>query len=609
MLKNYLNVSFRNLSGHKGFSIINIMGLAVGMACCILILLWVQEELSYDRFHRNANDLYWLVEELQWTDGKTELYGVAPAKLAPALKKEFPEILETARFLPGRRLLVSGNTKKFYEERIAMADPSFLMMFTFPLTRGDTKTALLNPNAILLTEKMARKYFGREDPMGKYLVLAGSEVFQVTGVLEDIPANSHLQLDFLVPFFPGRQIGIPDSEVKLYYTYIQLHPKTSLQEINRKIKNCFEKIAYTPVPVKLSLQPLTRIHLYSQFNLDMKGHGSITNVIIFSIIAGLVLLLACINFMNLATALYSKRTKEVSLRKVLGAKRREIVKQLYGEALFMSFIAGFAAVILTEIFLPLFNEVSGKKLTLDFTGNIYISLGLLGILLLTSLISGSYPAWVLSAFQPALGLKGTLSLARSTRLRRILVVTQFSISILLLVSTVVVFRQLHFMRNNKPGFDKEHVVVVPIKDNLRQKLGPLKNELKSSPGITNLTAISQLPTNITRQTDHLDWPGKNKDEFILMNLIGVDYSTLETFGFEIIAGRFFSETFPGDQTGCFVVNEAAVKALRMEKPVGKPFQVWSTKGKIIGVIKDFHFRSLHHAIAPLIMRIQPDWAN
>lgn len=609
MFNNYLKVSYRSISRHKGYSFINVMGLAVGMTCCILILLWIQEELSFDRFHQNSGNLYRLVEELKWSDGRTEFYGVAPAPLAPALKEEFPEIAEATRFLPGRRVLVSSQTKKFYGQKIAQADSAFLMMFTFPLIQGDPRTALLDPASILLTEEIAEKYFGRKNPMGKNLEIENNGIYQVKGILKNIPANSHLQFDFLIPFNPDRRIGIPESEVMLYYTYILLEPESSLRQVNLKIKDSFKKFAFSPIPVKLSLQPLKRIHLYSRFDVDMEGHGNITHIIIFSMIAGLVLLLACINFINLSTAQYSRRAKEVSLRKVVGAKRIDIIKQFYGEALMMSFLAAISAVLLSELFLPIFNEVSGKELTMNFTDNIYLGIGLLGITLITGVVSGHYPAWVLSAFQPANGLKGQLNLSRSSRSRRILVVIQFSISTTLLLSTIIVSRQADYMRNKRVGFDKEQVVYIPIRDSFRQNLASLKSELKAYPGIESLTTVSELPTHIVRTTDALDWPGKRPEENILMNLMSVDDSSLDTFRFEISEGRFFSDTFPADPTESFVVNEAAVQAMGLVKPVGKPFQVWGTKGKIIGVIKNFHFRSMHHAIGPLIMRIQSDWSN
>ena len=610
MIQNYPKTAFRNIKKHKGYSFINIAGLAVGMACCILILLWVQDELSFDRFHENQENLYRIVEELRFTDGHIEYYAVSPRSFAPRLVQDYPEIRNIARFLPGLKVLVQSGGTFFYETNIALADPAFLTMMTFPLSQGESDQALSDPHAVVLSESMAQKYFGEEEPLGQTLIIDG-ESFRITGVMEDIPANSHIQFDLLVPYTDERRLGYPMSQNILYYTYVQLDPNVNVEEVNEKIRDCGGRYApNAPAEIILSLQSITRIHLHSHFDWDLPGHGDITYIILFSMIAGFVLLIACINFMNLATARSGKRIREVGMRKVLGAFRGEIIRQFYNEAFFMTLLSLCIALLLVMVALPLFNHITEKTLSLNFVSNWRIFIGIITITALTALIAGSYPAIILSGFQPIKVLKGQLRSGTSgAAFRRTLVIVQFSLSVILIICTLAVLQQIKYMQNRKLGYDKSHVVYLPLDNGVKENVSILKDALSQHAGISAVTAISELPTQIERATDYMHWNGKREDENVLMRFVGVDFHALDVFRFKLTAGRFLSPEFSRDSTEAYLINRTAAKVMRMEEPVGQKFSVWRREGTIVGVIEDFHFMSMHQKIEPLILRFMPGWSN
>jgi len=610
MFKNYFIVAFRHIKRYRGYSLINITGLTTGLACSILILLWVQDELSFDRFHHKTEGLYRLVEKLQYADGTVQYYGVTADGLAQWLQNEFPEIVNSTRFFPGKRILISSGEKRFYEETVAMVDPSFLEMFTFPLLNCNQASVLSDPNSIVLTSRVAQKYFGQTDPIGKILTFEDGEEYQITGVLVNIPGNSHLKFDFLVPVVPDRRIGISDSQVKLPYSYILLDDKAILNEINLKIRDIFPKFAYTPVPVKISLQPLIQIHLYSHFDWDLPGHGDIIFVRIFIVIAVFVLLIACINFMNLATSRSAKRSKEVGVRKVLGGSRSDLVKQFYSESFLLCCIAMTIGLIIVQLFLPSFNNLTAKELSMNFKDNWQIFVGIMGMIFIATLIAGSYPALFLSSFRPAQVLYGTvLKRSSAVSFRKLMVIFQFAISICLIVSSFIMSQQFNYLRKRELGFEKEHIIYLTVPKNLNRNLDTVKEELVRHSENIAITVVSELPLQLERATDHLNWPGKIEDNNILMRIFRVDYSTQDVFQFRMTQGRFFSLNHSTDIQHGYIVNQTAVKAMDMESPVGQEFTMWGRQGQIIGVVEDFHFQSLHQRIEPLIMFLFFDWDN
>jgi len=583
----------------------------VGLACCILILLWVQDELSYDRFHVHADNLYRTVTIYQKTEPATHYWPVC-APLAPALKEDYPEIIKATRFTRLRRgQLIKYGDKSLLETQICLTDPDFFEMFTFPLAQGDPSSALSDPNSLIITEQMATKYFGSEDPLGKTLNINNEYDFTVTGIMKNVPHTSHLQFDFLLPFiriedFEKNWAVLDNWTLGGYATYVLLQKETSLQELNRKIRDYIPKHAARSKDF-LYLQPLKDIHLYSShIQFGIEGQGNIKYVYIFSVVALFVLVIACINFMNLATARSSNRAKEVGLRKVVGARRPQLMGQFFCESVLTALLSLILAVVLVELFLPAFRNLSGKPLESGFSGNINILLAIVIMALITGFISGTYPALFLSSLRPVKVFKGMLKTeGRGYLFRKILVVSQFSLSILLIICTVLVSSQVDFMRNRKLGLDKEQVVYLPIRSELVRKYDPLKIELLKSAGVRNVAASSNIPSyGVILTLDYITWEGKDPKDPKVLNLTSTGYDFIETLNMEMIEGRSFSEEYPSDENAV-VINETAQKIIGMENPVGKRLMLGDTELPIIGIVKDYHFRSLHSEIEPLLLVNDP----
>jgi len=610
MFSNYLKIALRNLRRQKAFAFINISGLAIGLACSILILLFVDHELSYDRFHANADNLYRVTASLAELDVHA---GVTSTPLAQAMLSEIPAIQNAVRISPYHSDLMQVGDRVFEEKRMIFVDSTFFEMFTFPLVAGNPQTALLNPEGILITQKMARKYFGEEDPMGKTIRKNHGQDFTVTGVLADIPENSHMQFDFVQPMsFLART----DRDLKEniwdnfnYFTYIELSEQAdaspaALQALNDRIQQIY-KANESVLKVSFTLQPLKRIHLHSTHLLgSFPGGGNIQYVYILSAIALIILVVACINFMNLATARSARRAKEVGLRKVAGAARGQLIRQFLAESSLIAFLALIFALILVFIFLPSFNELSGKNLSLDLFDGKLIP-GLLIITLLTGLVSGSYPALFLSGFLPAKVLKGNLKAgAGNSIFRNTLVVMQFTASIVLLVGTVVVYKQLTFIQHRNLGFDRENLVYASMNGDLWSKYQTLRTTLEANSLTSNFTIVSDLPTQLANATIGVQWEGKDPASQPLFVNLAIDENFFDVFGTTLLSGRGFSKEFTAD-TSNYIVNEKALEIMGMdvETAVGQPLTFWDKPGTIIGVVKDFNFKPLHHSIEPLILRL------
>jgi putative ABC transport system permease protein len=619
MFKNYLKIALRNLGKYRIYSLINIVGLSIGIACCLLILMHITDELSYDKYHKNAERIYRVTYELD-NHGKTTYTAQTPAPLGPALLKEYPEIKDCVRFFRSDVLLNRGE-KRFFEA-LHFADESIFDIFTFPFLKGNADTALEEPNSIVLTEESAEKYFGDDDPINKILTVNSNRDFIVTGVLKKIPRNSHFRFDFLVPieaYFqidPGRR---EDWGYIYYYNYLLVREGFSPGDFEKKLppfvmkyiggnfRDLFgENIDQVPSLYKFHLQPLLRIHLHSNLEDEMEPNGNITYVYIFSTIALFILFIACINFMNLSTGRASSRAKEVGIRKVVGARRAELIKQFLGESFLLSFISLLLAVVLVELFLPVFNSLSGKELSVSFFGNGTFLVAFLGIFIAVGILSGSYPAFLLSAFIPVDVLKGRVTAKVSTALvKKGLVVFQFAISIILVVGTVIIHNQMFFVQNKNLGFDKEHLVVV--RDQNRRvvlRYESFKNELLKNPNIIATSGSSGLPVNIfSKQTARP--MGAGFDEAILMPVIAVNYDFIDTYGLELVSGRKFSKEFKTDSREALIINEATAEKFGWEDPIGQRMDIiGGRKGRIIGVLKNFHISSLHEMIEPLVLYIQ-----
>ncbi|MFQ5675331.1 MAG: ABC transporter permease [bacterium] len=602
MFKNYLKIAWRSIVRRKSSSFINIVGLATGMMVCILIFLWVDHELSYDKFNEHADDIYRVVENQYYANGQIFPVAVTPTALSPALKEQFPEIIKSTRFAFQNRTFKYG--EKIFNEEGASVDPDFFDIFTIPFIKGDPQTALSNPQSAVLTEQLAAKYFDAEEPIGKTLRVDNSEDLVVTGVIKNIPDNSHFHVDYLGRFTSEDVWGS-----NWLYTYVRLQEGTPSPEVNHKIIDLIKKNKENSV-TEIYLQPLTKIHLYSsgKYTADIGGHGDIRYVQIFSIVAIFVLIIACINFVNLATARSERRAREVGLRKVVGAQRHQLIRQFFGEAILMSLLAFIVALLLTEMLLPVFNDLSGKTLSLD-QWRVEFLFGFLGIVIFSGLVSGSYPALYLSSFSPLQTLKGRKGIAPTGSLfRKILVVMQFTLSVMMIIGTIVVSRQIDYIRNKNLGLEKENLAYVWMPGKFREKYETAKHELLKNPSIVSVTATSQLPTYVASSTSGWDWQGKNPDDNVLMHFILVDYDYLQTFKMALAEGRFFSPEFATDSLAA-VVNETAVEVMGMTSPIGQRLSIGRNNLHIVGVVKDFHFKPIRTKIEPMVLLLTQNRFN
>jgi putative ABC transport system permease protein len=626
MFKNYLKIAIRNIRRQKGYAFINIAGLAIGMACCILIILYIAHELSYDRFHENAERIYRMGIDAEW--GGSPI--LAPLSNAPSplvLKQDYPEVLDAVRIRPSfpvSKNLVKYEDKKFYEEGVLYADNSLFDVFTFPMIKGDSKTALKTAYSVVLTEEIATRYFGDEDPLGKVLRFNDQEDFTVTGVVKDVPRNSHFTFSLLCSFetlYARDREAIETWYNWNLYAYLLLPEDYDYREFEKKFPAFIEKhigkeLKALGGELKYFLQPLTSIHLHSNLQFELFGNSSILYVYIFGAIALFILFIACINFMNLATARSANRAKEVGLRKVVGAKRKELIRQFLGESLVYSFFSLLIALALVELALPFFRSLSGIDLRLRYTSLSWLIPGFLGLILFVGIVAGSYPALFLSRFQPVRVLKGSLKAGTaSSRFRSLLVVAQFVISISLIIGTTIILNQLNYMKNTNLGFDKEKVLVVEIMDqSILQSLDSIKAELKRIPGVFNVAASSIVPGQFPDNQPFIP-EGFSEKQAQIMESINVDHDFIPTLGIEIVDGRNFSAEFKTDPEEAVLINETAAKKFGWDNPVGKTIKVptsitfeWGTR-KIIGVVKDFHLASLHKTIGPLIINNQPGYLN
>jgi putative ABC transport system permease protein len=605
MFFNYLKIALRNLRKHKAFSIINVAGLAIGMTCSIFILLWVREELSFDKFNTNVERIYRLTDNVGDFNA-----AVTPAGMAAGLQSEMPSIKKITRISKLHRAVFEVGMQKFQEKRMIYADSNFLEMFSYPLIRGDGKTALQNPDGILVTENIARKYFGQKNPMGKIIRINNEDNYKVVGVLANIPTNSHLQFDCIIPMSAieakDRDLVGKTWDSFNYYTYLELINNASplvLANLITQIQKIY-KVHVPEVKVQFHLQPLADIHLGQALQIDQPGHGNMQYVNIFFIVAIFIIAVACINFMNLATARSARRAKEVGLRKVVGAERYQIIGQFLGESILISLLAFLIAMIFVGALLPTFNNLADKSLSFrDINFKLWTSL--LGLSLVTGLISGIYPAIYLSGFKPAKVLKGKQKSAGGNLIfRNTLVVIQFIVSIVLLVGTGVVFQQLHFIKNMNLGFEKRNLVYSRFTGELWNKMSALKTELKQNPLTSEFSIISDLPTELVTGTIDVQWEGKDPKSQIVIPSMDVDENFANVFQMKVLSGRSFSQAFAGDSSN-YVINETAVRTMGMtvKNAVGKTLSFGQVKGTIIGVVKDFNFKPIQQSIEPLVLRL------
>jgi ABC-type antimicrobial peptide transport system permease subunit len=606
MIRNYFKIALRNIKRYSTHTILNVSGLAIGMATAILILLWVQDEWSYDRHFKNAGNLYRVIEKQNLSGGEVSLLAVAPSPLAKTLKEEYPEIIRSARYAPSPLTLKKG--EEFVEETVASVDRDFLKMFDIKFIKGDINSALNEPHNIVLTEEMALKYFGKEDPLGKTLQSRGYAI-TVTGVVKSLPHNSHIHFNSLVPIEWLKEFGAPLNEWWARdLTYIELNNGTDSKTFELKIRDCI-KTHFKESKSEILLQNIKKIHLFSshKYIYDVSGNGDITYVRIMGFIAVFILIIACINFVNLSTAQSARRAREIGLRKVAGAGKQKIIFQFLGESLIVVFVAHILAMIMVELLLPLFNNLTGKQLDVNYqSAGLYI--GLIIIVLFCVLLAGSYPAFYLSSLKPLHTLKGDINKNPGNRkFRRGLVIFQFSLSVLLIICTLIIGEQLKYMQNKDLGFNRKNIGYFMFPERPGdQRLLSLKKELGNNPDILSITIARPDLFNNEGTAGGFSWPEKKPGEDVLFHFIGADEDYARTFQLEIIKGRFFSSEFSTDATAA-VINETAVKTMGLQSPIGETITTpRGSKLSIVGVVKDFHFQSLHYKIEPLIMQLGVD---
>ena len=609
MFKNYVKIAFRNLQRHKMYSSLNIIGLAVGITCSLLITLWVLDELSYDKFHTHADRLY-RVEFDQNYSGQLYHVNVSPHPMAPALVEEIPEVENATRVNPMEELLVKHAEKTFFEDSVMAVDPSFLEMFSYPLIQGDVRTALADPYSIILTEDRAKSYFGHGEAIGKTLNINNSLDFTVMGVMKNIPRTGYLQFDALVPYELLRTLGrdLEQWNNNTTLTFALLRKNTETASVAPKIHALVTKHD-SGEDQTYSLRPLTQIHLYSYFGFGGK-RGNAQYVALFSAIAVFVLLIACINFMNLSTARSAKRAREVGMRKVVGAVKRQIITQFYGESCIFSFLSLILALVCVNLALPAFNALTGKDISFATLAGGYTSLAVLGILVATGFVAGSYPALFLSSFHPVRVLKGTLSSGSSSAIfRKILVVVQFSLSISLIIGTGIVYNQLNYMKGKTLGFETDHLLAIQMRGSVKDSYGALKKELRKQSGIVAVSASSSKPSGIYSNAGGADWEGKDPEQDVSVHFTSVDYDFFEAADMEMVGGRSYSLDFPSDSESAYVVNEELQRLMGVDSAVGKQFTFGERTGTIIGVVKNFHFLSLRKKIEPLVLLLRPEYSR
>jgi len=580
MFKNYLKVAFRNFGRNKAYSFINIFGLAIGMAVCIILLLWVQDELSFDKFHNNSDQIYSLVQEGVWNDGETYGNRTIPYMLAPVMHEQYPEIEHHVRVRSFSGMMMTVDDKTLYEDDVLLTEPALFKIFSFDLIAGDLETAFNEIHSLILTEDTAEKYFGDEDPMGKVIRYNDTTDFTVTGIAANPPLNSSIYFSMIMPF---EILG--ESRITSWSWesngYIMLHENTDLEAFKKKIVNTI--IEHGPDSKNLvRIQPLSWIHLYNP--LDQPE--TMIFVLIFAAIGIIVLLIACINFMNLSTARSAKRAKEVGIRKVVGANRRGLIKQFLSESMLTAILAMIIAFVLVELFLPSFNNLAHKELNIVLSNTTFF-VGLLIITLLVGLVSGSYPAFYLSHFNPSKVLKSGNAPRTKNRFRTILVVFQFSISIALIICTATVYYQLQYIQNKDLGFSKDFIVSVPMNSELDESFAAFKEEMFKNPNIQGVTASSTSPASVGNVNPAV-WEGKADDENILFNFFLVEKDFLEVFDMKLTAGENFKKDHIRGEPLQYILNESAIELMQMENPIGNKFTMYDEQnaGEIIGVVKD-----------------------
>jgi len=619
MFKNYLKIAFRNLFKNRIYSFINIAGLAIGFLCFTLIFIFIKNELNYDTFHEKADRIYRPVEIQHEPGVGTQHVAVTMGPLAPALKADFPEITQATRIFRIWNVFYKIGDNGYYENGTCLVDPDMFNIFTIPFIKGDPATALSEPNNLVITEEIAHKFFGDEDPIGKTITANhfwGQDEFTIKGVIKNYPKNSHINFTILGSFslFEGRYSWLKNWYSNSMATYVLLKEGTDVAQLEAKFPDFLKKYR-TKDPanddLEMYLQPLKDVHLHSnhiRYQTFNNRQGSINIIYTFSIIAIFIILIACINFMNLSTARSAKRAREVGIRKVLGSNKKNLIYQFLGESILISLLALILAYFLIELIYPVFKSILGDRIISSYYLEVGFIMQLIGIALVVGIIAGSYPAFYLSTILPISTLKGRYTASKSGNvLRKILVLVQFSIAIALIASTGIVMDQMRYIRNKDLGYDKEQIVYLRLKTNKARRAIPIiKTELLKNANVVNVSATSGL-TGGSGSQGTMTAINNEEEQKMMMRYSYVDFDYLSTMGMNLIEGRNFSKDYSSDTSTSVIINETAAREFGWDNPIGKEFK--GDEGepdyKVIGVVKDYHFYSLRQKIEPLIMFVNP----
>lgn len=627
MFRNYLKITFRNLAKHKGYTFINITGLAVGICCCLLIFLYVFDELGFDRFHQHYDEIYRVILKARFANEDLEI-ATSPAPMAFTLTKELPEVIQATRINETQTFQISRGDQKYSEPGVLFVDSTFFDVLSFPLVAGDAKTALKEPHTLVLTEKMAGKYFGQENPIGQFLTMEDGTQYKITGVVKNNPHNSHINFDFLLSFVSDENSRSDIWVSNSYQTYIRLKPGTDFQETSNKFNELVRKYVGPQIVLATGismeefektgnsygyyLEPMKNIYLRSRVGNDLGPVGNIQYVYIFSVIAAFILIIACINFMNLSTAKSANRAREVGIRKTMGSNRSQLMYQFLFESIIMVVISILFAMVLVKFVMPYFNHLSGKELTVRFFSmeNWFVFPMLLLLSAVVGLFAGSYPAFYLSAFQPVKVLKGEIVRASASgKLRSGLVVLQFAISIALIIGTLVVRQQLNYFQNKNLGFTRDQILVIPRSDVIEKNFIALKQELKQNPEIMNATFSTAIPGHPHNISGH-SLEGNPPEMASTLIVIYTDQDFIDTYQIQLSDGRLFYTDRTTDTSSC-LINAHAAKVLNYEVGSGKRlFQIGNTEdnssfSEIIGVVKDFHLLPLQEPMRGVVIYNRP----
>ncbi|MDP4284477.1 MAG: ABC transporter permease [Bacteroidota bacterium] len=626
MFKNYLKIAFRNIWKNKAFSALNIIGLASGLAVCLLIVLYVKDELSYDKYNVNAERIYRIDADLYFNGTKLTAATV-PEPLAPTLLKDYPQVEAMVRLINEGAISIKKGDQNIQDHRAVFADSTFFKVFTVQMTAGTPSTALKDPNSIIIDETTAKKYFNSTDVLGKTLYVNNTTNCKVTGVIKDFPERSHFHFSFIRPLADSYRGNADEWLSNNAHSYILVKPGVTRAFMQTRLNETIRKYLYAQLQTELHtspedmeshgnyfryhLMPLTNIHLHSNKSYEFESNGNVSYVYIFSLIAFFILLIACVNFMNLSTARSANRAKEVGIRKVAGSTRSHLITQFLTESVLLSFFSLLAAIALSALLLPLFNQLSGKEMQVSTLFSTWLFPVMIGLMFIVGCIAGSYPAFYLSSFQPIKVLKGNIAKGfKNSWLGGSLVVFQFSISIILIIGTIVIYKQLDYIQNRKIGYNREQVLVLHNTNWLGKQAKSFREDVLKIPELENATISGDLPTSEADGFNQNGWfldATLNASKAIIMTSFRVDENYIPTLGMKMVNGRNFSQKYLSDSTG-LILNEAALKLVGFKDPLKATIYNQDANNKplafhIIGVVKDFNYSSMHNKVAPLIMQL------